>query len=698
MMLRDLIKRIVPSVGMFSVLAIQNLAIFWGHYFSDVGFPWDFPLAYYAFVAHWTSAVSKGIFPEWIPFQQMGYPLALQTQSGLYYPPLWIFPIFKIPYTLNAAAAVQCLHILVGAFGMFLFLRIKLSSNTLSCLGAFLFQFFGGFYSNAEHVDIIRAFVFAPWLLYCFSLDNSSLLSCRNLSIPFFVYLLVTGAYPGNVFSTLFILATYIFLQLLTKYQQLRRIRPILSTGIAILTLTLLGIALSAIHIGPILSHREQFVRLEYFDAIPNSVRYSVTWAHFPGLFLSNRTLPGEISMTSTYVTLPALILASFVSLGQLKKYWIDMTIGSIAALMAAGPQSPLWVALTTFPLLKISRHPSSDYRVFVAIPIILLAVLGFQSVLNKELTGRTMIGRMVVVATWFFTGLYAVYRDIGVQVISALVVANTTLVLIWLSWIARSKHIVLTIPVLFSIVTLDAWRVLPDIPTWQEPAISSYYSRRGWPYATSDNRLIVSTIFDSLPARRPAREVPAQDFTWRGYLDGHYLTTDIYPSILKTAHTIESNKLYFEWMQTMWTPIFLDIESVQNRGGRINIPDTELSTRLNSLEPSQYHVSQVHYGINDITYLVSLPKALLMIENETYFPGWTGKLIFPDRTIEIQAIGVNNVLRGWLLPAGEYRMETRFEFPHSTTFRSISLGALGVWIFVLLRSHFGQRCLFTKH
>ncbi len=43
-------------------------------------------------------------------------------------------------------------------------------SGCMPALGAFVFQFFGGFYSNAEHVDIIRAFALTPWLLYSFHL------------------------------------------------------------------------------------------------------------------------------------------------------------------------------------------------------------------------------------------------------------------------------------------------------------------------------------------------------------------------------------------------------------------------------------------------------------------------------------------------------------------------------------------------
>lgn len=112
-------------------LVLQNLAIFRGHYFNGAGFPWDFSIAYYAMVAFWTTAVGGGTFPQWMPFQQMGYPFALQLQAGMNYLPLWAFPLFKIPYTLHAAVVFQCLHILFGSVGMFLLARIEAAIERL---------------------------------------------------------------------------------------------------------------------------------------------------------------------------------------------------------------------------------------------------------------------------------------------------------------------------------------------------------------------------------------------------------------------------------------------------------------------------------------------------------------------------------------------------------------------------------------
>ena len=63
--------------------------------------------------------------------------------------------------------------------------------------------------------------------------------------------------------------------------------------------------------------------------------------------------------------------------------------------------------------------------------------------------------------------------------------------------------------------------------------------------------------------------------------------------------------------------------------------------------------VIQTRYGINDITYSVSLTAPKMMIENEIYFPGWEAHLLIPDKQIKIQALMINDVFRAWLLPGG---------------------------------------------
>ena len=91
--------------------------------------------------------------------------------------------------------------------------------------------------------------------------------------------------------------------------------------------------------------------------------------------------------------------------------------------------------------------------------------------------------------------------------------------------------------------------------------------------------------------------------------------------------------------MLMKWTPILLDPNfNTSSESKRITLP---VSTFLNIMNQSELcseftcdsvfseqhtnannQVVQIRYGINDISYEVSLKQPKLMVENEIYFPG----------------------------------------------------------------------------
>jgi hypothetical protein len=95
--------------------------------------------------------------------------------------------------------------------------------------------------------------------------------------------------------------------------------------------------------------------------------------------------------------------------------------------------------------------------------------------------------------------------------------------------------------------------------------------------------------------------------------------------------------------------------------------------------------VTQTQYGINDITYQVSLNEPKLLVENEVYFPGWRATLAMQDGVHLIDATATNGVFRSWSLPAGNYTMVASFAFPHILALRAICAGSFlvygGLWL-----------------
>jgi hypothetical protein len=677
------LRRLAAASWPLAILILQNLVVFQNHYFRNFSFPWDFLEGYYAVTAFWTTVASRGMYPAWVPFYAMGMPFDLMLQSGLHYPPLWIFPILHIAYSLHAAVVFQCLHVLFGAIGMFMLLRLVLSDRALgiSCalLGAFAFQFFGGFYSNAEHPDIVRAFALAPWLLYALTprRGETSRLSWRFLFIPGLIILLATGAYPGNIVSGLLVANLYLVFQLLALRSPGTGWMHTLRFGAAILLLEALGAGLAAVHLGPGWFYRDHLMRASQLGLLE---RFSLGVEHLPALFLDNALVPGEISMTSTFVTLPILILLTFMPVRLLRDHWPMAAAAAFSALMAAGDRTFVGVLLPRLiSVLGISRFPSSDYRIFVAIGLIYFAALAAQALLDRGLSWRAFLIRTAVVFSWFALAIQAAYGfPAAGPVVKVTAIGLATLACLAALHASKSppfRSSLRVILALFVLVALDALRVLPEMTTWQ---------------SSSDRRLRLFDVSTSVHETRPPRiEKTTNDYSWEGYITGRFTLNDfVTPNMLNTVPLVLHEPVYKRYMLAAWTPLLLEgiaPEGLASQNVQI-VPEGMASEFRAAQSTASVHVRQLRYALNDITYQVSLARPALMIENEMYFPGWSAQLTSSSGATTIQAVSVNGVFRAWQLPAGDYTMLARFEFPHLRLFAGVSLLSLLLWLVLLCR------------
>lgn len=702
------------------ILLIQNIIIFLDHYTGEASFTWDFVTGYYPLAAFSTSMLQNGVFPQWMPFQQMGYPFAFSVQSGIYYPPIWIFPLFHIPYTIDAANIFQAVHFLAGAVGVFLLLNLFFKNKLFAFSGAFCFQFFGGLYSNSQHVDIIRAFVLLPYLFYVFTLVTPDLeiekpgtryirLPKRLLFIPIVLYLFETGAYPGNLISAVFIIGIYVLLQLIQIYVETENRLLIVRFTAVVGALSLLGIALAAVYLVPPFLFRSEMVR---YNSLNTHIYEHVWFSQFPGLFLSSKFLPGEISMSSTYVTLPAFIIAFFAQRRFIKQYWIWMVLGLISLMMALGPLSFFWKTLTKIlPILNYSRMASSDYRIFLVFPILILFIGGIQAIISDKLKFENMAIRTVAASIIVIQGVYMVYfpgsyeqyqkiNEFGVvpRFINWLNTSNRNLLVIevflvfifvvatcYLFW-RRRQAVSSLVAILIVLISIDAYRVLPDMNTWSDPVAQKDIF--GNYQFLEQNELVTTRIPENINVPRDPRET--QDSYWLsligGYIDGRFLATDKVPCYILACEKALNDPLYNQYMQFGWRPIILDQPLVNTGSEELYLDKSNIQKFLQ--ENPKQSIMQVDYNINKITYDVSLDSPKLFIENEIYFPGWTAEVSMGNTTTKIEAVQVNDVFRGWLLPAGKYTMITRFVFPYYYTFLAISLTAFLIWCLIILLAY----------
>jgi len=687
-----------------TVLVIQNITIFWDQYFNRVGFPWDFSGGYFAWPAFWTTAVSQGIFPQWNPFQSLGYPLFMNAQSGFYYPFFWLFPVLSIPYTLDAAVIFQVVHVLLGSIGMFFFLKYMFNSPRFALIGAIAFQFFGGFFANAEHADIVRAFAISPWIFYVFTLNLKKPTFCRRtLFIPIVIFLLATGGYPGIFIASIFIMGLFVILQSVNGIVMGIGKRKSFVFATSLFGLMILGVAISAVHIGPVLQFGNDY--LTNFGSTGSVPQDVLELDQFPGFFMSNNPIPGEISMTSTFLTLPIIIFASFFPLSSIKKYWIFFVIMIFAILMSAGRDSFIYQGLTSLiPSLELSRFPVSDFRAFIAIPMFIFAIVGLKAVVEGKFTLKQFFLRIGFILSWFSLGIYSLFANsseskwmdldlLNQQVVFAIAILAITITS--LAIFITKKHgnlpdvkksielSIIGLIIFIIIVGVDGFRVTSDMVTWKMNPLDNYYVQSNLPLE-QDGKLITYSIFENLPDKRPERKNPTNWFQkGLGNLNGDYLMQDYGSTRLKSRAIVENRENFQNFMFMEWTSLLVEPKVEWTNTTKITLPEKIFSNL--EFMGKETSVLQTHYGVNDITYKVSLTEQKLMVENEMYFPGWAATLSYPDKKVELQSLVINNVFRAWLLPAGDYEMKAHFEFPNLLAYQSISIAGFVIWISIVI-------------
>ena len=381
---------------------------------------------------------------------------------------------------------------------------------------------------------------------------------------------------------------------------------------------------------------------------------------------------------------------------------------------MAMGSNSPFWSYMETlFPVLGFSRWPVSDYRIFIAIPIMIFAIVGLKAIIERQITVRTFAYRTSFILGWFSLGLFTLYSEISKpfkspraggadldifsqQTIVAILILIASLS-IFFYYLVISKNTKLSsyrktislslIVLIVSVATIaiDEYRIIYNIASWKVIQLDFLYKEFGLSLE-NNGKSITYDIVKNLPTHREEREPPArglESLRWKGYLTGMYLMTDEGSTRLVSRQTALNDNTYFQYMCQSWTPLLLEIPEEAHNNKKIFLPKTIFSEFQNIHDENL--VTQTHYGINDITYKVSLDEPKLMVENEIYFPGWGATLIYPDSEVELEALVVNDVFRAWLLPAGDYEMKAHFEFPYFVIYQIISLSAFVVWLGIIV-------------
>ena len=184
-----------------ALLATLTTGVFVRQLFGHWTFPWDFVGGYTATPPFVAVTVGSGHFVSWTPFVASGFPVDVDPQVGAYYPVWWLFGLLGVSLNLTALTIIQVVHVFFGAVGVLVLSRARRLEWPWATAAAVAYLFFGGFYSEAEHADIFRGFAYLPWLLWASTPPLDGRRWTRLATVPLLTWLIVSGAYPGQLVS-----------------------------------------------------------------------------------------------------------------------------------------------------------------------------------------------------------------------------------------------------------------------------------------------------------------------------------------------------------------------------------------------------------------------------------------------------------------------------------------------------------------
>lgn len=650
---------------------MATVVVFRRHLFSGYTFPWDFWGKYSAAPSFVSSALGAGRPFDWTPFAGGGAPLSVDLQIGHYFPVWWLLGLLRIPATISVVTVVQILHIPFGAAGVFLLARRRSIGRPWAAVASIGYVFFGGFYGNAEHADIFRGFAYLPWLLWSVTLASDGRRRGVIAAFPVLMWFTASGAYPGQVVSFTLLCGLYAGIELWLSPRRRSEWTSFLMAFVA-------ALAVVGAIVLPYLSAESAGL---LWRPTPSTVEQRAFWALRPvdsfGLYLSSFSWHFEGTIYQWAIGAPLLVGLAGLRKGALRRHVGLLAVGGVALAQAALPSwLPAGRLLGALPIIDASRFPAADYKAPAALALLLVCVVGWQGLFQRpRVAGTALVGSVLLVGLVLAPQYTSIPPTEVILLLVGVVVASAFLPLL----VRRDPRAALL--GLVTLVVVDGGRMVAD--TEHESGTRPWEVDGHFVIARNERdegarraRTVLATPVERRPARvppgAPLDKAPGgteQDAL--GYYGLGYYLSDFGGTITTARHTIRTNPdlealMLLPW--TAWTWPCTEGLCGSDEVALPTLPWQEAST-----------VRTSSYGVDHITYAVDLPARSLLVENETWFPGWRAD---DDR---IRAVAVGGALRGWVLPAGTYSFTTEFHPAQRTQQILLGLLALAGWVGVLV-------------
>jgi hypothetical protein len=662
--------RVVLAVA--GLLALTAL-VFRQQLFEHWTFPWDFVGAYTTTPAYVAAAVGGGHLPSWSPYVASGFPVGIDPQAGVYFPGWWALGAVGIPASLRVLTAVQIAHVLFAACGMLALSRARRLGWSWAVLAAVAYLFFGGFYGEAEHADIVRGFAYLPWLLWALTPPAKNGAWRRLIALPPIAWLIASGAYPGELVSFGLVGFVYLCVALSADKESWRRYRVVLISAL------IASVAIAVAVLLPYLraDHANDLYRVQEPTA---AVRAGASLAprDLLGLFLNNFAWTYDGTITAWAVGVPILIGLACVRLNILRRQAPLVAAGAVALVLASTPKIGfVGNAMAALRPLFPSRFPAADYKAVVAVAVVILAAdaWGELSARTRGWQWRTVLAGIVLLGAALLAPSTYTSPTRVLWLLACVIVASVVLTMVRLP-----SHLLVTLLVLLVVIDggreIYDYRLLGQVSPWRvTPAEAAPYRARD-----GDIRKLGS-LLEQAPARRPARVPPAAPLSTHptgtdpdatGWIAAGYHLNDYGGTSEKVLWEAEHSPAWMGMLLAPWTGYTFSCAAVGCSGDGVKLPS-----------PTSWHPgSSVYtraYGEEKIVYSVELSQPTLLVENELAITGWRAN------SPRVSLVNAHIPLRAWRLSPGRYSFTASFHQPGRIVQDLAALIALLAWLSCLL-------------
>jgi len=398
---------ILAPVVLFSKLIFSGKALFWGTP-STQFIPW------WSFA--WRSVLA-GQLPLWDPLVGMGAPLAANYQSGLFYPPYWIYlPIYAaggVEWMAWSVTLIVCAHLIWAGWGTARILKELRVGELGQTIGGLAFSLSGYLVARAGFLSINAAVSWLPWILVGLlgvikEKKNSMFLLTASLTM-----LLLAGHAQSAWYILLLGAAWCVFWSIQTGQNRSGNWKRLSRGMLRYAAAGILAVGISAVQLIPTLEYLLQSQRAGeygYSQAMTYSFwPWRLLTLFAPNLFgnpaQGNYWGYGNFWEDAIYIgLLPCLLALGFLSKsifgkeGRLvniqgfSKRKLALFLGSISAvsfILALGKNTPIYPLLYRYvPTFDLFQAPTR-WSIWGVFSFSLLAGLGVDSL--KKAVGRRL-------------------------------------------------------------------------------------------------------------------------------------------------------------------------------------------------------------------------------------------------------------------------------------------------------------------